>query len=160
MKRVLLSGTAVLNVAALSASSPAGTGQFLDVADALPVSPGSTWNGSTAAPSFTPPPVAPMDSPILFQCKQAVTNANGHVIVVWDRPFMDVPIPISFQILDPAGGVYVATLLANSANGLTYQVRQQRTLPAVISLVGTLGGYDTFQPAPAGLAAYVSAKLL
>lgn len=162
MKRAIIAadGTTVVNVAALSGQSPAGVGTFVDVVDNMRVSPGSTWNGSMSSPAFTAAPPLAFGNPILFQCLSMQTDANGQLVVQWPAVFSDIPIPISAQILDPAGGVYSFTLLSNSAAGLVYQVKKQRTLPAVISLLGTLAGYDTYQPAPAGMTCYVSAKLL
>lgn len=161
MKRVIIAadGVTVANVTALSAGSPAGTGTFLDVGDMMRVSPFSAWNGSTSSPAFTAAPAQPLGNATVLQRMKTDTDANGQLVVVWPTAFNDVPIPISFQILDPAGGVYAATLLANSATGLTYQVQKKRSLPAVIALLGTIAGYDTYQPAPAGLACYVSAIL-
>lgn len=161
MKRVIIGadGATVDNVAALAGGSPPGMGTFLDVSDAMRVGPGAVWNKSTGAPAFAAAPTPAFGNPILFQCMALATDANGQLVVNWPVAFSDVPIPISAQILDPAGGVYAFTLLSNTANGLIYQVRKQRTLPAVVSLLGALAGYDTYQPAPAGMTCYVSAKL-
>lgn len=161
MKRVQIGpGNVVANVSALAGGSPAGTGTFLDVADAMRVGPGATWNGDDASPAFTAAPPPAFGDPIRFQCAPALTDANGQVALTWPFAFADVPIPISFQVLDPAGGVYAWTLLANSATGLTYQLKKQRPLPVVLALLGALQGYDTYQTAPAGLTCYLSAKLL
>lgn len=91
-----------------------------------------------------------------FKRVPLVTNASGQVSVVWTEPFGSTPVMNDPSIMDAAGGRYTCTCLANSAAGCTYQISKARTLPAVLTLLSQLLGYDTWQPAPAGLTVYVS----
>lgn len=159
-KRVQIAGdnVTVANVMALAAGSPAGSGTFQDVADTVNVGPGSTWNGNQGTPVYTAPPAALFSSLTSVQTAAVITS-GGNAIVVWAQQFANVPVPLGFEVLDPAGAIYTATLIANSASGLTYAVKKSRTLPASLTLLSDLLNYNTWIAAPDGLTCYVSAKL-
>jgi hypothetical protein len=138
-KRVTIASdnVTVANVAALAAGSPAGSGTFQDVADTMIVGPWLDLERQSGSPAYTAPP-APLFSNFVSVQTAAVLTSGGNATVVWAQQFANVPVPLGFEILDPSGAIYTATLTANSTTGLTYAVKKSRTLPAALALLSDL----------------------
>jgi hypothetical protein len=83
MKRVQIGqdGFTVDNVTVLAVTSPAGTGNFVDVADGVVVAPGFAWNGNHGSPSFSfgPAPTIPTNDTRLSTLEANMPTAASSV---------------------------------------------------------------------------------